>query len=594
MEVRRNYKSDLDFVLRLYDCKGEEVGFPEYDWRARLWTTEKGNAVTIGCEGGVCRNCFDDGGSVHVVLDGHGLGPGRLHMEFTAFLADGMYADGDERVVSPMELDVWLVREAVCPTSAEVEAQLPYIKGEPFTYDDFTEAQLDDLRRPAVEAAERADSALEAAEEATAEAVKSNRELAGYVADSKAAEEARAEAENGRVSAEKERVTAEERRAAAESERVKGESERVIAEEERKEAEGGRVAAEAIRNESERTRETAEGERMERESERMVSEETRKSDEEGRVAAEGLRVSRENQRVDNEEGRVSAEEERAEAESRREAAESERADEFALWEGELDSKADRSELSNVFAEEPLTPENFPGIGTYTREELKMDLFIDMWNTKCIKPEYGCYDPENAPDAEHPFYLNELWLTYEEALKVDRYSTIAVLTEVAANNYFGGGCQICRTLYPMLTAPTASLRFLTIYSDLETVRILPYYTTYFNCVDLRESFMGSSLRKVFGIFNFPQVDSAGLIIYNWIGKNLEEFSGAKLKCSISVAPSPKLNLHTFQFMVANASNTSPITITVHPEVYAKLTDESNTEWHALLAQGAEKDITFATV
>ena len=36
-----------------------------------------------------------------------------------------------------------------------------------------------------------------------------------------------------------------------------------------------------------------------------------------------------------------------------------------------------------------------------------------------------------------------------------------------------------------------------------------------------------------------------------------------------------------------------TITVHPDVYAKLTDETNTEWHALLALAAEKNITFAT-
>ena len=47
------------------------------------------------------------------------------------------------------------------------------------------------------------------------------------------------------------------------------------------------------------------------------------------------------------------------------------------------------------------------------------------------------------------------------------------------------------------------------------------------------------------------------------------------------------------MIEHASNTSPITITVHADVYAKLTDESNTDWHALMASAAAKNITFAT-
>lgn len=47
-------------------------------------------------------------------------------------------------------------------------------------------------------------------------------------------------------------------------------------------------------------------------------------------------------------------------------------------------------------------------------------------------------------------------------------------------------------------------------------------------------------------------------------------------------------------MANAANTSAITITVHPDVYAKLTDESNAEWYAVLTAAAAKNITFATI
>lgn len=48
------------------------------------------------------------------------------------------------------------------------------------------------------------------------------------------------------------------------------------------------------------------------------------------------------------------------------------------------------------------------------------------------------------------------------------------------------------------------------------------------------------------------------------------------------------------MVANSINGDrAITVTVHPEVYAKLTDEANAEWHALVAQAAARNITFLT-
>ena len=42
----------------------------------------------------------------------------------------------------------------------------------------------------------------------------------------------------------------------------------------------------------------------------------------------------------------------------------------------------------------------------------------------------------------------------------------------------------------------------------------------------------------------------------------------------------------QHLIANAANTSTITVIVHPTVYAKLTDSSQTDWYAVntAAQG----------
>lgn len=58
-------------------------------------------------------------------------------------------------------------------------------------------------------------------------------------------------------------------------------------------------------------------------------------------------------------------------------------------------------------------------------------------------------------------------------------------------------------------------------------------------------------------------------------------------------SPVLRLECFEFLVENAINTTPITVTVHADVFDKLTDEENAEWHAVNVAASEKQITFAS-
>ena len=68
--------------------------------------------------------------------------------------------------------------------------------------------------------------------------------------------------------------------------------------------------------------------------------------------------------------------------------------------------------------------------------------------------------------------------------------------------------------------------------------------------------------------------------------LEDVQMKNLKYNISFSNSPLLSLDSISCMVTNAANTSPITITLHPDAYARLTDE-------LITQATEKQITFAT-
>lgn len=153
-----NYKSDFDFLLRLTDCKGDAVPFPDCDWDARFYTSSKANAYVASCKDGVCVNCIREEDGVRFVFDRHNLGVGTLKWEPHFEFPNGIYPDGIQDKYEPQPLDIELVPgRGDCPTQAEIEAVLPYIKGEKgdkgdpgkdLTYADLTEADKEDLRRP--------------------------------------------------------------------------------------------------------------------------------------------------------------------------------------------------------------------------------------------------------------------------------------------------------------------------------------------------------------------------------------------------------------------------------------------------------------
>lgn len=218
-----NYKSDFDFILRLKDCADPKktVPFPDGDFDARFWTSSKANAYTASYRDGVYTNCFrtEDGG-MHFVFDDHRMGKGTLHWEPHFELPNDIYPDNMQDLYRKAALDIELVDgDGDCPTTAELEAMLPYIKGEPFTFEDFTPEQIAELQRPATEAASsvlKLETAVETAEKKR-------------IAD----EQSRQTAEQERVGAEETRVSNESIRQSNEQKREKAEADRQTAERER-------------------------------------------------------------------------------------------------------------------------------------------------------------------------------------------------------------------------------------------------------------------------------------------------------------------------------------------------------------------------
>lgn len=103
-----------------------------------------------------------------------------------------------------------------------------------------------------------------------------------------------------------------------------------------------------------------------------------------------------------------------------------------------------------------------------------------------------------------------------------------------------------------------------------------------------------LKEVIGIIRTDYADSSEKyknMFYQCTSLVRVSLSGVKY--DISFSDSPLISLESLQFMITNAANTSPIIVTVHADVYAKIQDETNAEWHALIEMAAAKQITFAT-
>lgn len=480
---KENALNDFAATLRLYDAAGNEIGWPSYDWRAEFWTTSAWCAYEASCIGGVMKNCINELGRIKVLFDNHKLLPGKVQVRFYAYLPDEEYPDGSERRIAPIrtEFEILPNDTALTPSAADIGVMLPYVKGDPFRYTDLTAEQMDELQRPATEAAIEANRAAVTANEAAG--------AANEAAD-KAAEATASMAE----------------------------------------IEGAVVAAESSREEAEDDRQKAELERQKT---------------------------------------------------------------FANIKDTIGDKADRTELSNVLAVDPMEPCEQPDIPEYQR------LFIDMWVKAWGK--YGGYDAE-ATDGR-PFLGNDLRMTYDEAIKVFIYSL--PLKSKEPNNYYHAYPDV-RTFIPNMTSGM-SMSYQGCYaycSSLEVVRVLSGYGDAVNVSNLNTCFyLCRGLRAILGDIIFAGLPNVSGAFYRC--EVLEEVRIKNLNQSISFEYSPRLSLESFAYMIAYASNTSDIPITVHPDVYAKLTGDTTTSaaaalspeelaaWQQVFADAMDKQITFTT-
>lgn len=234
------------------------------------------------------------------------------------------------------------------------------------------------------------------------------------------------------------------------------------------------------------------------------------------------------------------------------------------------------------------------------EKAKFALFVDMWNS-------NAWLDGNKPTAWYDatsdvFYCNDIPHTYEEALICYAHRQ-SILTQTPLHHSQ-------KTNY--LLEPNVNLVVRTSRSFAEGA--------FYNCSNLKvvrvswqertgpitsiplltNVFVGShSIETIIG----PIADSAlGLRLSPLTNLKSITVTGVSKSCFFDA---PKLSIDSMTYLVAHATNTSAITVTVHADVYAKLTGDTTNEaaaaltpeelaaWQQVLADAVEKNITFAT-
>lgn len=221
----------------------------------------------------------------------------------------------------------------------------------------------------------------------------------------------------------------------------------------------------------------------------------------------------------------------------------------------------------------------------TIQASKLALFVDMWT--------DCYDCQYDASKAKPFTCNQIDLTYEEAIKVYNNPRLSYNTIAGINNLIG----IVKTVILAsngTNGPTANFEHALRTSTFESVRVSA--ETYFAYVsNARHAFHNcTNLKYVLGFIRFTTAITANSVADMFSQcYDLEQVRIHSLAVSISFEDCPKLSRESYEYMVENAiaNLNTGYTITVHPDVYAKMGLQQ--KWMDLVDDGAEKGITFAT-
>lgn len=266
----------------------------------------------------------------------------------------------------------------------------------------------------------------------------------------------------------------------------------------------------------------------------------------------------------------------------------------------VDNKVDKTELDTALTAKQDKLVNSADVTVGEDDKLsvtdlaKREVFDDLW----IKAagSNGTVDHTHTEDGVNkPYYLNEVWMTYEEAIVVynENYADALSLHARYINGVTnfappsnGSGAHYAN--YRAFNAKAINVgNTLLVDSFVGWLSASPKLTKIIGNIDLT---FWSVAVKSRNYLNAPVLTDVSIYhLHN-------DFSIEFLK---------SISLSSMQYMVNNSTATSPITVTVHPDVYAKLTGDTTNaaasaltadelaQWKALVTTANSKNISFAT-
>ena len=209
------------------------------------------------------------------------------------------------------------------------------------------------------------------------------------------------------------------------------------------------------------------------------------------------------------------------------------------------------------------------------ESARHAFFDDYWTASG-----GEVDRAGHPEA--PYGLNGLWLTYEEAV------VVAADTQYHVSGVVGRTIKGRTNFEPPFTASSGGLTNF----QAPRVEVLNVGTR-----NYASSFAGwlvdaPKIVSIIGIIDLTYFNGS---MGNCLRcPKLAEVKFYGLKRDFNIRYLAAISLESLTYLVNNAANGEAIiTVTVHPDVYVKLTDEANAEWFALLTAAIAKNISFAS-
>ena len=195
-----------------------------------------------------------------------------------------------------------------------------------------------------------------------------------------------------------------------------------------------------------------------------------------------------------------------------------------------------------------------------------------------------------------FIMNSVAMSYEEALIVDRWGSLAEFRNCGSSSFWGASKNLpkIRTTVPSychdLGSPDEYPELCWINDSLEVVQFSINAESKQRFRLSRDiGLYSGKVRIIDDILEPTKAVRIGMVEND----TLEKLHIYKLKYNLDLRSLKAVSHYTLRYIVDNSANReNTITVTVHPDIFEKMTQEE--DWVKLAEDAAAKNISFATV